>query len=210
MLVGCRGAAERSAWVQLEVEGFTQATLSERAGAAGVFDFTAARGGYLCSGVVRVRSVPTGTVVKTEQHCRLDERLCARGQADVCAELARMYDFGDPDPTDPVVQNRPRATVFFKLACLHGNASACRTMAYRFALGVGAQTDQKLAAAMFQQACTKGSARACYDLGRRCEEGNGVARDPARAERLFARACWGGIGRACPWAALFDVKATPR
>ncbi len=198
-ILSCQSAAERSAWTQLEFEGFEKVEIEERAGRSGVFDFTATRGAYLCDGEVQVRQLPKGIVVSTDQHCRLDERGCDRGGAAICADLARMHDSGDSDPHDPVQQDRPRATRLFKLACMHGDANACRIMGHRLARGIGTQVDRQQAVAMLDRGCTRGSAGACFELGRRCEQGLDVARDPARADRLFARACWDGVLRACPW-----------
>jgi uncharacterized protein len=154
-----------------------------------------------------------------------DEKLCDKGDAKACEELAEMYALG----RGGVTKDDTKATVLFEKACSLGSAVSCEFRGKMLRDGRGTPPDKLGAIVWLTKGCNGGAAGACTSLGldamqkgdkksavelldKACSgkdklgcmglaglylHGNGVKKDVPKAKELLKKSCDYGAKQAC-------------
>ncbi len=127
-------------------------------------------------------------------HRPTSDELCARGDSDLCDDLAAQLTEGGPD------QDLPRAIRLLELSCLRlRDPRGCGLYGDMILTGLGIAEDGPRALALIDGACTGGHARSCEKLGTLYIEGvvkHDYVPDPRGADYM-RRACELGEAEAC-------------
>ena len=73
--------------------------------------------------------------------------------------------------------------------CDAGSADRCRRLAVTYALGRGADKDEKRAAGLYERSCDMKDPSGCVFAGQMNEYAHGIPKDDARAAGFYERAC---------------------
>jgi len=120
----------------------------------------------------------------------LQERACAGGHGDSCANLGAVYAAGTRVP-----RNDAQAIATWKKGCELKSGHACMSVGNRYRFGRGVARDPRLATTYLEQSCTLGSADGCFSMGGVAAELRTGSR--ARVRQYYERGCKLGSGWSC-------------
>jgi TPR repeat protein len=153
-----------------------------------------------------------GVTADRDQAIALYRKACNAGDTPGCGELKRLDpSSGGTASTSTAsadaaytqaskfydANQYTQAAPLMSQACNGGRATACKSLGWMYANGLGVTTDLSRADTLYQRGCDGGDPQACHNLGYAYWQGSGVPADNVRSVALFRKACDAGYAGGC-------------